>query len=115
MFRWYGDGWTNSWPLTKRKNSLVRSSTVLIPEKKRLDTAVRNGSTKNFEKTFFAHLTRNVALKMFYFIKFRLVPENPHEDQKKQCFWDEMSLVSSIYVEFLQSHKPRKDNATFFY
>ena len=65
---------------------------------------IRNGSTKVFwtpDQSFFGHLTKNLALRPFCSSLFSSVPEKPHVDPKKHCFWDGMNLGHWVYVGFL--------------
>ena len=51
--------------LSQFKTSEVLSSVIFILGKVRLDVAIRNDATKDFEKMFFEYFTKNVALSIF--------------------------------------------------
>ena len=81
----------NRWESSK--NSHVLSSRIFILEKALWGGAIRNGSTKNFKMMIFGYLTKYGAFDVFCFSLFAFVPEKPHVDPKKHCFWDGMNLA----------------------
>ena len=111
-------GRTNFWPLSKFWKSHVLSSRIFISEKGCLGTGIANGSVENLERIFFWYLTKHVALRVFCFELFSLVPQTLHIDPKKHCFWDGMNWGRWVYVGFIlkdkhNSHKSWKRNATY--
>ena len=103
VFHCYCDVWTNFLPLPKFDYSHVLSSRIFIHEKERLDAAIRNGPTKNFELTFLEHFCRNVALNTFLFQSIQLCARETTSRPEKPCFWDGMNLSLWVYVWFPSS------------
>ena len=97
---WYCDVWTNFWPLWKLKTSHVLSSRIWIFEKGPLGSAIRYGSTKNFEQCFWYRI-ENVAryILVYSVICARKTAPWPW----KHCFWDGLNLRHWMHVEFLRS------------
>ena len=76
--------------------------------------------TKNFERTFFGDLAKNVAIRIFLCFLFKFVLEKPHVDSREQKypFWDGLNwscwstrgFSDAKYV----SHRLGEFNASFF-
>ena len=97
---WYCDVWT----VAKIKNQSCNFFRDFYPWTETF--ACRNRKwvdQKIWRKVVSGYLTKEVAFKIVCFWLFSFVPEKPHVDPKKHCFWDRMSLGRWVDVEFLRS------------
>ena len=66
FFYWYRDDWTNFWPWRKLKKRHVLSSWIYFPEEIRLGSPFKMAEP-NISRKGFGYLTKNLALKFFWF------------------------------------------------
>ena len=101
IFYWDCNGRTNCWPLQKNQKQSRTIVQDFIPEKETLggNNSKWLGRKLRYDDDVMDTLQNNVFCSNL----FSFVPEKPHVDPEKYCFWDGMNLSRWVYVELLWS------------